>query len=72
MYTVHAYYLSVVCQTLSCCWMYPVLMSLGSFYCFGFEFHEGGDLMRYMGALILQSLAGAFFGLSTGTYTDKE
>ena len=72
MYSVHAYYSAVVCQSLSLVWFYPIIVTLGSFYCYSFEYSDPSDLMNYMGALILICLSGSLFGLSVGTITSDE
>ena len=72
MYSVHAYYLAVLCQSLTCVWFYPIIVTLGSFYFYGFEYSDPADLMNYMGGLAMIALSGSFFGLSLGTITSDE
>ena len=72
MYTVHSYFLAVLAQSFTCVWIYPVLLSLVSFYCFQFEYQAPSDLFTYMVALCAIAIAGNFFGLSIGTMTDDQ
>ena len=72
MYTVHSYYFAVMCQSLTISWIYPTIVTLLSFYCFGFEYHSFTDMLTYLLALFLSALAGSFFGLSTGSMTSNE
>jgi len=69
MYTVHSYYLAVCCQSLTCVWFYPVLVTLITFYCFDFEYSAPSNMFTYMGSMTLVALAGSFWGLSVGTMT---
>ena len=70
MYSVHAYYHSVILQGLTLMWIYPIIVSFCSFYCFQFDEHTFADLMVYTAALALIAAAGGFFGMSVGTMTD--
>ena len=72
MYSVHAYYLSMVSQILSFGWMYPAIITICTFYCYGFEYDSAADLFTYMAILLLLYLGGIFFGLFCGTLTDNE
>ena len=72
MYSVHSYYWAVLCQVLSALWIYPVLLTLISFYCFEFEYRAITDLLMYMAALLCITLTGAFMGLSMGCFTDDQ
>ena len=56
---------------LSLVWIYPVLLSLLSFYCFDFDQHAAGDLFTYMATLLCIAICGAMFGVSTGTITSN-
>ena len=53
-------------------WIYPVLLSMVSFYCFQFEARAFTDLLTYMAALTAIAFSGSFFGLSVGTITDDQ
>lgn len=72
MYSVHAYYLSMVSQILSFGWMYPAIITLCTFYFYGLEYDSAADLFTYMVILFLLYLGGVFFGLFCGTLTDNE
>ena len=72
MYTVHAYYLAVVCQALSVVLIYPCCVTLFSFYFFDLEYHSAADLFTYMASLLCIALTGSFTGLAIGTLTDQE
>ena len=71
MYTIHSYYFAVIAQVLTYVWLYPVLLSLTSFYCFGFVDHAASDLFTYMATLYCIALCGAMFGVTTGTMTSN-
>lgn len=72
MYSVHAYYLAVLCQCLTCIWFYPVLVTLFSFYCFEFEYSSAEDMLTYMASLLFIALSGSFFGIAIGAFTDSQ
>jgi len=72
MYTVHSYYLAVVCQVLTCVWIYPVTLTFLSFYCFDLEYSSPADMFTYMAALLCTALAGGFFGIATGAMTTND
>ena len=72
MYSVHSYYAAVVSQVMTVVWIYPVLLTLFSFYCFDFEYSSAGDMFTYMAALYCTALSGGFFGLAVGTMTGDE
>ena len=72
MYTVHAYYLAVICQSLSVVLIYPCLLTLCSFYFFEFEYSSVADMLTYMAALLCIALTGSFMGLAIGTMTDQD
>ena len=38
MYTVHAFYISLICQILTFAWIYPAVLTGCSFYAFGLEY----------------------------------
>lgn len=72
MYSVHAYYVAVICQSLSAVLIYPCLLTLFSFYFFDLEYHGLTDMLTYMAGLATIALSGSFFGLFVGTLTDDE
>ena len=72
MYTVHAYYFSLLSQILTFAWIYPAIVTLCSFYTYGFEYDGAADMFTYMVILFWMYLGGVFFGLFCGTLTNNE
>lgn len=72
MYSVHAYYLAVVCMALSTGFIYPILNTLFSFYFYRFEASTPADMFTYMAACCVLGLCGSFMGLAVGTVTDND
>lgn len=72
MYTVHAFYISLICQILTFAWIYPAVLTGCSFYAFGLEYSTVEDFFTYMLILFLMHLGGIFFGLFCGTLTENE
>ena len=70
MYSVHAYYTAIMCQTFCVIWFYPIMVSVLSFYCFDFEYKEAEDLLTYMGGALFIALSGIYFGIFVGTLTN--
>ena len=72
MYTVHAFYISLICQILTFAWIYPAVLTCCSFYAFGLEYDTPEDLFTYMLIHFLMHLGGISFGLFCGTLTENE
>ena len=70
MYSVHAYWTSHALVGLSLVWIYPLIISFCSYYCYALENHTFADVMSYCGTLALTSCCGGFFGLAIGSMTD--
>ena len=69
MYSVHAYYLGIMCHVLTIFWIYPVICSVCSFFCYDFDFADAGSLFNYMICLCIVALSGASLGLAIGAMT---
>ena len=72
MYTVHSYYTAILGHVLTIFWIYPVICSLCSFYCYDFGFADAGSLFNYMTCLTIVALSGASLGLCIGAMTSDQ
>ena len=72
MYSVHAYYSAVLCQAMTAIGIYPVLLTLFSFYFFDLEYSGAEELFTYMAALLMTAFCGSFCGLMIGAMTDDD
>ena len=60
MYGTTAYYLSMVTSTVTLFIMYPIVVTLSSFYFFQLDEHSFGAMMDWMLILTLTAFAGGF------------
>ena len=71
MYTAHSYFWSKVAICSTIMWIYPVIVTLVSFYCFQWEASSFSDFLIYMMSLFGICFCGAFLGLMCGTFTSS-
>ena len=72
MYTVHAYYWSKIAISSTVMWLYPVICSLCTFYCYSWEEASSfSDFMVFTMCLFCVCYCGAFLGLMCGAFTDS-
>ena len=67
MYSVSAYYLAIATTTVTMFILYPIVLSLTSFYFYDFDEHSLDALINWMFVLTLAAFAGAFWGFSFGS-----
>ena len=72
MYGPTAYYLSTVTATVTMFVLYPVVVTLTSFYFFELDERSMGDMLDWMMILFLTAMAGGFWGFSFGTFMKNE
>ena len=72
MYGTSAYYLSMVTATVTLFILYPVVVTLTSFYFFDFDESGIDAMLIWMSVLMLTAFAGGFWGFSFGTFMDNE
>lgn len=72
MYSTSAYYLSMVTATATLFFLYPVVVTLTSFFFFNFEESSFGAMLDWMLVLFLTALAGGFWGFTFGTFMKNE
>ena len=72
MYGVSAYYLSMVTATATLFFLYPVVVTLTSFFFFQFDETNLGAMFYWMLVLFLTALAGGFWGFTFGTFMKNE
>ena len=72
MYGTTAYYLSMVTSTVTLFIMYPIVVTLSSFYFFQLDEHSFGAMMDWMLILTLTAFAGGFWGFTFGTLMKNE
>ena len=72
MYGVSAYYLATVATTVTMFILYPISLTLTSFFFYDFDEHSLGALMDWMFILTLAGLAGGFWGISFGSLFTNE
>ena len=72
MYGPTAYYLSTVTATVTMFVLYPVVVTLTSFYFFELDERSMGDMFDWMMILFLTAMAGGFWGFSFGTFMKNE
>lgn len=72
MYGVSAYYLASITTMTTMFILYPISLSLTSFFFYNFDEHSFGALMDWMFILIMIALAGGFWGFSFGTICENE
>jgi len=72
MYGPTAYYLSTVTATVTMFVLYPVVVTLTSFYFFELDENTMGSMLDWMMILFLTAMAGGFWGFSFGTFMKNE
>lgn len=72
MYSTSAYYMALTTSTVTLFILYPIVVTITSFYFFSFDESGFGALMDWMFVLILTSFAGGFWGFTFGTFMDNE
>ena len=72
MYGTTAYYLSMVTSMVSLFIIYPIIVTLSSFYFFQFDESSFGAMMDWMLILTLSAFAGGFWGFTFGTLMKNE
>ena len=72
MYGTTAYYLSMVTATVTLFILYPICVTLSSFYFFQFDDNSFGAMIDWMLVLIFTALAGGFWGFTFGTLMKNE
>jgi len=72
MYSTSAYYLSMVTATLTLFILYPIVVTLTSFFFFRFDDSTFGAMLDWMMVLVLTATAGGFWGFTFGTFMKNE
>ena len=72
MYGTTAYYMSMVTCTVTLFIMYPIVVTLSSFYFFQLDENSFGAMMDWMLILTLTAFAGGFWGFTFGTLMKNE
>ena len=52
--------------------LYPIVVTITSFYFFGLDSSSFGDMLAWMAILMLTAIAGGFWGFSFGTFMKNE
>lgn len=72
MYTTTAYYLSMCTTTFFVFILYPIVVTITSFYFFDIDDNSFGALMDWMLILTITAIAGGLWGFAFGTFMDNE
>lgn len=72
MYGTTAYYMSMITSTVTLFILYPIVVTVSSFYFFQFDEHSFGAMMDWMFILTLTAFAGGFWGFTFGTLMKNE
>ena len=72
MYGPTAYYLATQTATVVMFILYPVIVTLTSFYFFELDEHTFGSMLDWMLVLTLTAFAGGFWGFTFGTFMKNE
>ena len=70
MYSVHAYWMSMVTRAILTTWIYPVLLTITSFFWSDLPASSAADMFNYMACLACVAVCGNFFGLMMGAAFD--
>ena len=72
MYTTTSYYMALSTATVLMFILYPIVVTITSFYFFGLDSSSFGDMLAWMAILMLTAIAGGFWGFSFGTFMKNE
>ena len=72
MYGTTAYYLSMATATATMFILYPIVVTISSFFFFDFDEGGFGAMMDWMFILSLTAIAGGFWGFTFGTFMKNE
>ena len=72
MYSTSAYYLASSTASMFSFFIYPLVVTLVSFYFFKLDNHSFSDMLDWMMILVLTAFAGSYYGFMFGTFMKNE
>mmetsp|Transcript_34253 Transcript_34253/g.42328 ORF Transcript_34253/g.42328 Transcript_34253/m.42328 type:complete len:122 (-) Transcript_34253:292-657(-) len=72
MYGTTPYYLAMATSTVLMFILYPIVVTITSFFFFDFDVSDFGAMLYWMWILIFTAVCGGFWGFSFGTFMENE